>query len=449
MNKYTLLAATVISLLFINNIAAAAVSAEEAGKLKSTLTPLGGERAGNKDGSIPPWDGGYKSAAKTEKRRDLLPGDKPLIQITAKNMGQYAGKLSAGVQALLTKYPTSFRVDVYATRRTVAAPQWVYDNTFKNATHAKTTADKLSVEGAYGGIPFPIPKDGYEAIWNHTLKVRPESVSFTFRNLVGSSDGHRTTASESHQDIQFPYYMKDGSSEKWDNGDYLIARQVMIAPPFKQGESLVIRDSLDVRAARRAWQYLVGQRRVRRAPTVGYDTPDFVASGANYFDEVAGFFGASDRYEWKLIGKKELYVPYNNDKFFAAKTEEAFSQHHLNPDKMRWELHRVWELEATVKSGKRHAVPKRTYYLDEDSWIVLLMDGYDASGNLWRTSQVLSFMLPEVPALWSESAVVYDLQAGTWSGIQMLNDFFSDFKVLPPRPDSYFTGDALGVESNR
>ena len=144
----------------------------------------------------------------------------------------------------------------------------------------------------------------------------------------------------------------------------------------------MIRDSIDPKNPRQAWQYLVGQRRVRRAPTVAYDTPDFVASGANYFDEVQGFLGHIDRYQWKLVGKREMYIPYNDNGLVTAKLDEAFTKHHMNPDKTRWELHRVWVVEATVAAGKRHAVPKRRFYLDEDSWALTLMDGYDAEGNL-------------------------------------------------------------------
>lgn len=435
----------VLSLMGVTGLASAAVTNEQAAKLKAELTPLGAERAGNKDGTIPAWDGG---AAKGEWNKDLFPQEKPRLQISAKNVDEHADKLSEGVQALLKKYPESFRLDVYPTHRTGAAAAWVYDATFKNATRAKLANDGMSVEGAYGGIPFPIPASGQEAMWNHLLRVRPESVTSVSRNLVVSANGTRTLASEQRVDVQSPYYMEDGSVEKW-NGDYFSGRNQQTAPPFKAGESLVIRDSIDPKAGRQAWQYLVGQRRVRRAPTVGYDTPDFVSSGANYFDEVGGFFGALDRYEWKLAGKKELYVPYNENGFLAAPTDQAFSAHHLNPDHLRWELHRVWVVEATLANGKRHAVPKRRYYLDEDTWVVLLVDGYDASGKLWRVVHTLPFVIADGPAISTDSTVIYNLQAGSWAMANGFNDLFDRVKVVPRRPDSYFTGDALATEGIR
>lgn len=441
--KPVVLTLAIVSLFSIGHSASAAVSADEAARLKSTLTPLGGERGGNKEGTIPSWDGTTaKVVAKlaTGASGDSFADEKPKFQITAQNASQYAGKLSEGTLALLKKYPTTFRLDVYPTHRTAVAPQYVYDNTFRNATHARLTANG-GIEGAYGGIPFPIPRSGAEVIWNHILHPRIGAIEYGFQNVVGSANGQWSLASRAENANQTPYYAKDGSPEKW-NGDYLLARFTNTDPPFKAGEALVIRDSANPENSRQAWQYLVGQRRVRRAPTVGYDTPDFVASGANYFDEVIGFYGHPDRYEWKLIEKREMYIPYNTNGFQATPLSEAFVPHHFNPDKVRWELHRVWEVEATVASGKRHVVPKRKFYFDEDTFAVAAIDGYDAEGKLWRASLVLPVTVPEYPIVLSDTAFIFNLQANTFSCIQCVNG--QPFKAVPNKPDSFFTGEALG-----
>lgn len=448
--KKTMLCATVVALMTGTTSNFAAVGADEAAKLKTTLTPFGGEKTANKDGSIPAWDG-KTSVAATPKAGDIptqvFASEKPVVQISAKNMTQYADKLSEGTQALLKKYPDTFRVDVYPTHRTAVAPQYVYDNTFKNATNCKTKAGGYSVEGCFGGIPFPIPKDGAEAIWNYLLRVEAESTEVSFKNIVGTSDGMRTLATQNDQANQYPFYYKDGSVEKW-SGEYFLQRFSTVAPPFKAGESLVIRDGVDVATPRQTWQYLVGQRRVRRAPTVAYDTPDFVSSGANYFDEVMGIMGHPDRYQWKLVGKKEMYVPYNANALVTATEDDAFAKRHMNPDKLRWELHRVWEVEATVAAGKRHAVPKRRYYLDEDTWLLTLMDGYDPEGKLWRTTQVFPYVVPAIPAVVIKPVTVFDLQKGTMSMVQSLNG--GSFKVLSRRKsENYFTGDAVAADASR
>ena len=133
--------ALLIGALLASPFVHAAVSADEVAKLKTDLTPFGAEKAGNKDGSIPAWAGGYTTPIAGDKvggrRGDPFSGEKPLFSITAKNADQYADKLTDGVKAMLKKYPDSYRLDVYKTQRTAAAPQWVYDNTAKNAVRAQ------------------------------------------------------------------------------------------------------------------------------------------------------------------------------------------------------------------------------------------------------------------------------------------------------------------------
>ena len=426
----------------------AAVTAEEAAHLKTNLTPLGGEKAGNASGSIPAWDGGITTVPQGfkpgDKRADPFPNEKPTLQITARNEAQYGDALSDGVRALLKKYPDSFRLDVYPTHRTAAAPAWVYDNIFKNATRARTANGGNSLEGAYGGIPFPIPKDGHEVMWNHLTRYVGESISFPFRIWIGAADGKHTLAVEANEDHQFPYYYKDGSGDKGKDSEFLLLRQMQTSPPFKAGEQILVRDPVDLGSReRQAWHYLSGPRRVRRAPTLAFDTPDFVASGMNYFDEVFMFLGSLERYDWKLVGKKEMYVPYNDNRLMLATTEEALAPHHLNPDKMRWELHRVWVVDATLAAGKRHAVPHRRFYVDEDSWSVLLADGYDAEGKLWRTQMAVPFVAPDLPAVVSTSMALFNLQAGTWLASNVYNDLPVQYKAVARHPDTYFSPDAL------
>lgn len=450
MKKFAAIVAVMTAGCVLAPAAQAEVSADQAAKLKSTLTPLGGEKAANADGSIPAWNGGYSGGASGPSLGDIptgiFAGDKPLYQVTAATMGKYANLLSEGTKALLQKYPDSFSLEVYPTKRTAKAPQAVYDATFVNATRCQTVNDGLSLKGCAGGIPFPIPKNGVEAMWNYLLRVEAPSIEYSFKNIVGNSDGSHTLATRNQISFQYPPYYAGQSPDAW-SGEYAMLRFNTLEPPFKAGESLVIRDSIDVENPRKAWQYLVGQRRVRRAPTVAYDTPDFVASGANYFDEVQGLFGALDRYQWRLVGKREMLIPYNTNGFLAVSADEAVAAHHLNPKHVRWEKHRVWEVEATVAPGKRHAAPKRTYYLDEDTWLIALMDGYDGDGKLWRTTQMTPYVVPAIPATVVKTATVFNLQAKTMSVIQALNG--ETFKVAPQKPENYFTGDALAAEGSR
>jgi hypothetical protein len=423
----------------------AAASAEEAAKLKTTLTPMGAEKAGNKDGSIPSWEGGMTKAPAGYKAGDIRPdffaGEKAVASISAKNMDQYAGKLTDGVKGLMKKYP-GYRIDAYPTHRTAAAPQWVYDNTFKNATKAKIAADGNTIDGAYGGVPFPIPKDAKEVIWNHLTAWKGESSIAGARCFTVTADGKSTLASDGMQNTQFPFMYKDGSVDNY-KGYYSLGRYVQSAPASKAGESILAHDASNGEP-RGIWQYLVGQRRVRRAPAVAYDTPDSVTSGMGFFDEAFMMFGPWDHHDYKLVGKKEIYVPYNNNRADAASPEDLLKPQFLNPDLVRWELHRVWEIEANLAPGKRHVVAKRKFYLDEDTWQILLMDGWDAQGQLARTNYTLTLLAPDVPAVvgnvyWG----MYNLLSGGYFLNSASNGLSKQVAMVPRRPDSFFSPEEL------
>jgi hypothetical protein len=432
--------------------AQAGVSADEAARLKTTLTPLGAERAGNKDGSIPTWEGGmskplpgYKNG---DHRADPFAAEKPLYSVSAKNQAQYEGKLTDGVKALMKKYP-DFRIDVYRTHRTAAAPQWVYDNTLKNATRAKLVDNGLGTEGAYGGIPFPIPKDAYEVIQNHRLAWIGSYTQTPVRVWVVTADGRRAMASGGTQTFRKQYYDPEGSLEKFD-GYYMLGKFLATEPGSKAGEAILAHDNLNAGTSRGLWQYLVGQRRVRKAPSVGYDTPDSVTSGIGLFDEAFMLFGPIDKHELKLVGKKEIFVPYNNNKAAAAKVADLVTPQTLNPSLVRWELHRVWEVEATVAAGKRHVVTKRKYYIDEDTWQILLVDGWDAKGELWRTNFTLTLLAPDIPAVlgnvfWGG----YDLQTGAYFLNMASNELPQQVKTMPAIPKSFFSPEELANETGR
>ena len=449
-NKHLL--ALAAAAFLVTHHAQAAVSAEEAAKLKSTLTPLGAERAANKDGSIPAWDGGLTKAAPGYKPGDARPdpfaAEKPLYSVNAKNMAQYESKLTDGVKALMKKYP-DFRIDVYPTHRTAAAPQWVYDNTFKNATRAKLVDNGHGTEGAYGGIPFPIPKDGYEVFQNHRLAWTGTYVQAPVRVWVVTGDGKRSMASGGVQSFRRQYYDPEGSLEKFD-GYYALGKFAATEPGSKAGEAILAHDALNATLPRGLWQYLVGQRRVRKAPSVAYDTPDSVTSGIGLFDEAFMLFGPIDKHELKLVGKKELYIPYNNNRAAAAKVADLVTPNTLNPAQVRWELHRVWEVEATLAAGKRHVVPKRKYYIDEDSWQIVLFDGWDAKGELWRTNYTLTLLAPDIPAvvgnmLWGG----YDLQTGAYYLNMASNELPAQYKAVAPIAKSFFSPEELANEGTR
>jgi len=442
------LAASLCGVAILTGLASSRATAQEAASLKTTLTPVGAERAGNKDGTIPAWDGGYTKVDPSWQagtpRPDPFASEKPQFSITGGNSAKYADKLSEGVLSLLKKYP-DFRMDIYPTHRTAATPDWVQDNIAKNVTRAKAANGGLSVESAYGGIPFPIPKTGFEAMWNHLLAWKGEASQEKIRTYV-VNDGQVVMTAETILDNFSPYYQKSGTIEAF-NGDYFWVRLVQTAPAYKAGEAILAYDPLDfVNKGRQTWQYLTGQRRVRKAPSIAYDTPDFITSGVANWDESYVFSGALDRYDWKLVGKREMYIPYNANKFALAKIEDILKPGFLNPDDVRWELHRVWEVEATLAPGKRNVIAKRRLFLDEDTWIVALGDEWDANGQIWKETFGLLTLAPDMPGLIPRPWGTYNLQSGAYLINGALNGSDIAYKFVPSWPDKHFTQGALAGE---
>ncbi|HYD16765.1 MAG TPA: DUF1329 domain-containing protein [Candidatus Nanoarchaeia archaeon] len=435
-------------------LASVALHAQDATQLKTTFNPLGGEKAGNKDGTIPAWTGGYTKPIPGFKnggrRGDPFASEKPLFSISAQNMDQYADKLTDGTKAMLKKYPKTYRVDVYKTHRTAAAPQWVYDNTYKNATRAKLVEKGSGPmpEGAYGGIPFPLAKSGAEVMWNHKLRWRGESWYLDVNQYLGTGDGRMVLSTDGQAEQTMPYYYKDVDPSKW-NGEYWFIHLVNSGPPIRAGEQVVGRMNVDDNKTQ-AWVYLTGQRRVRKLPNPCCDTPTPATAGVMSFDELETFDGRMDRFDWKLLGKKEIYIPYNTNRSLTPTKDSALlMKNHLNPDHVRWELHRVWIVEATLKSGRRHQAAKSRYYVDEDSWLAVLGDRWDAKGQLWKSTWSLPYVMPDLPAVADLNFGYYDLTSGAWYSANMYNEKPGHYKITSRWPDKVFTPDAMAAEGVR
>ncbi len=404
----------------------AKVGPQEAAKLGITgtpLTPMGAERAGNTDGTIPEWTGGITQAPAGYKVGDHHPdpfaSDKPVFEISAANYKQYGEKLSPGQIAMFEKYK-DFKMLVYPTRRSASFPQRTDEMSIKNATTGELVNDGEGVADVAEGIPFPIldadpVKAGYQAIWNHKLKYKGVSVS-RWNNQAAPTASGEFTLMRFKEEILGLYY-KPGNTIKDINNILVYFYEEVVSPPRLAGQMLLVHETLDSqKEPRQAWVYNPGQRRVRRAPNVAYDNPGTAADGLRTNDMTDMYNGAMDRFDWKLVGKKEMYVPYNAYKAHSDKVKDSdlIKPGHLNQDLLRYELHRVWIVDAKLKAGQRHINNRRTFYLDEDSWQILEIDHYDNQDKLWRYSEAPSVNYYEVPVFWSTIEVHYDLKSGRY-----------------------------------
>ncbi|MGH8445106.1 MAG: DUF1329 domain-containing protein [Solimonas sp.] len=427
--------------------AGAKVGAEEAAQLDGArLTCIGAEKAGTASG-VAEYTGKYRDSwpgmkAKAGYEPGPYADEKPLFTISADNVARYADKLTEGQKALFKKYPAGYRMNVYASHRDFAEAPASCERAKKNAVTSEVVDDGKGVSGTAGAIPFPIPKSGLEAIWN-------------------VANAGRVYTEQAICDIADVYA---GGAVAWGRQKFMVLvtnndpKKVQpyserINAHFYTGYMLPERDRGFVAVgfqpnnftddSTQSWQYLPGTRRVRQAPEVGFDYP-VPPAGFRTVDDDYGFNGSPERYNWKLIGKKEIYIPYANFRINdpALKYKDMIKPDTINPDYVRYELHRVWVIEGTLKEGVRHIYSKRTLYADEDSWLTPLADNYDARGQLWRVS-LITFHYSQEGAAWHRGVSLYhDLTARTYEAGYLVNESKQWWQINKPMSPTQFTPEA-------
>ena len=453
MNRVKLLSLTISMVLSAG--ALAKIPAEQAATLSSELTPLGATRAANADGSIPEWTGGITElpAGYTVGAHhiDPYPTDKVQYTITASNLAEYKSLLTPGQIKLFETYPDSYKMNVYQTRRSASYPEHVYQAVKDNATRSELVEGGNGIKQAAVGIPFPVPATGLEAIWNHTLRYRGESVSRSGGQAAPTASGSYTYVGL-NETLLLPYNVKGASAEELEKTNILFKfKQKVTEPARLAGTALLVHETMDqVKTPRQAWTYNTGQRRVRRAPNVAYDAPGTAADGLRTTDDFDMYNGAPNRYNWTLKGKQELLIPYNDYRLHSDKVKYAdiLQPGHINPDLVRYEKHRVWVVEANLKENTRHTYKKRVFYIDEDSWQVAVTDIYDNRDELYRVAVAHAINYYEVPTLWSTLDVYHDIQSRRYLAIGLDNEtkMYDFSKKLNERD---FTPAALRREGRR
>jgi hypothetical protein len=414
----------------------------EVARLGAELTPMGAEKAGNKDGTIPAWTGGLCNApsgwSPAQGYVDPFAGDKVLFTITGANADQYKDKLSAGTYAMLKKY-NNFKMNVYQTRRTACYPQEVYDRVKNMAT--KIDLQGFGITGGQSPVPFPIPKSGLEVMWNHQQRYLGGGISRDYDSFPvrGNGDFYRIRVHE--------YRIFNENLDQPQDNLLLAFMSYFLAPATLEGTVFLVHEPLDqVKQSRSAWIYNAGQRRVRRAPDLAYDNVNDGTEGIRVTDQFDAWNGAPDRYDWKLIGKREMYIPYNSYKLASKSNkykENIIRPNTPNGDVMRYELHRVWVVEGTLKKGSKHIYGKRTFYLNEDTWTVVYEDAYDTRNNLWRVAihPMIQFYDAKVP--WYRSNIWHDLNNQAYLLSLLDNEIKTPWKFGEKGKWSDFQPDAL------
>ena len=425
------------------------------------LLPWGALKAGNKDGTIPAWDGGLPATTSPPGFKkdsgfwvDPFAADKPLYAVTAKNLDQYADKINESTKELLKRYPTTFRLDVYPSRRTANYSPWVVENMVKNAAgRCKVIENGEALTGCFGGTPFPTPKTGYEAMWNMQLAAKGASVWSYGQGWYVDGNGNKVMTAEVNNRNNNDYYNKNITPEQFyaQGGLYLANNNTYTAPARVTGEGNLQRKTVNpVAVPDKTWSYTPGQRRVRLSPDASYDFPVATSGGALLYDEIYTFSGKMDRFDWKLIGTQEMLLPYNAYKYVSAKAEDMLMKGHPNPDVMRWELHRVVVVEATLKPGSRHVVAKRRYYFDEDMPAAAVADGWDASGKLSKGIWNPAAWAYDKQVMLNAGGFFFELNTGAWYNSSINGSYKGTFiEIDTVDIPSYYSAEGLARRTQR
>lgn len=414
----------------------AKATADEIARLDRDLTPTGAERIGNAEGTIPAWDGGIMQPPEGytlgQPHIDPFAGDGVAFTITQDNAAQYQNRLTEGQLALLKTYPSYF-LKVYPTRRSASYPKAVYDALKYNAANAELQERGTGVRNARMTSPFPIPTNGVEAIWNHILRYRGQESAFRSSFAAVGKDGSFNPVTTDYNYL-FVYATPDVDLSRIENKIFFLKTEV-VAPSKLAGSMNLVHETLDqVRSPRQAWRYEAGTRRLRRVPNLSYDSEVPNSSGTRTVDQVDMYNGAPDQYDWELLGKREIYIPYNAYKLHQAGLTDAeiIRPRHINQDLARYELHRVWVVEGKLRVGLNHLYHTRRMYFDEDSWQIVLTEEFDDQGKLWRVSEAHLVNYYEVPVPWTTLEATYDLKSGGYlvdglDGQEAPRNFFPKF----------------------
>jgi hypothetical protein len=408
----------------------AKVPAAEADKLGKSLTCIGAEKAGSANG-VPEYTGKWLGTPpgiqytlhSGQHPVDPYANEKPLFSITTENLAQYADRLTDGQKAMFAKYPKSYRIPVYPGHRDFRYPDSVCAAAKKNALEAEMNADGLGMKSSKGAIAFPFPKNGNEALFNSLLPFRAYN-EYTVRDTANVlSNGNIAWGRSENKSMDLTN--EPSASGKPMEGTMAQTMNVVQLPEREKGGVSVSSEPVNFSAGKRlAWSYDPGTRRVRQVPEFGFDQPMPGTGGKMTTDSDRFFNGSPERYNWKLVGKREIYIPANTYKIHAStvKYADLVKPGHANPDYMRYELRRVWVIEGTLKEGFRHLYGKRVLFADEDTFHAVMSDYYDTRGQLWQHGMANYYYAFDTQAWHSGTSFFYDLNSGGYIAYNLFQE---------------------------
>lgn len=384
------------------------------------LTPMGAEIGGTPGGRIPAWTGGLKQSLPVDPvdgYQDPWPDDRPLYEITSANLASHQSYLTPGQRAMLDRHPEQFRMPVYPTRRSAGFAPEVTAAVASNARTARLEGPDALRE-AHTGPAFPAPENGLQVIWNHKTRYRGSGhiryANIAIGNVLPAfldqrlDEGSYYGVGRVREEVAYPY--SNGAGLKTNR--LRMTRREVLSGGARNGTLMLVHQSIDPdKDVGGVWIYQPGQRRVRRLPEMGHDNAA-LTEGLSLRDQQDMFSGPVGGHEWELLGKREVYAPYNAYRLESKQLTPAdiMGRYALNPEHLRYERRRVWVVESRPRQGSGHPFGRRTFYLDEDSWHIVLVDVHDREGRLIQLQEAHLFHAPDVLITLPTVQVIYDLR---------------------------------------
>ena len=370
---------------------------------------------------------------------DPFSEDEIIFTITNENYLEFSETiLTSGQIEMFIKYPQTFKMNIYKSRRSCAVPPEVYALTKSNAI---LTDEGEGIEGIVGSIPFPQPSEALHHVWNHILRYRGVEISGSSPFFIIDPDGSRVLGAG--EAIAKNYWNPFTKNEKGLQG--MLMTKVTHPPRLADASALVIESLNAFKTPRKAWVYNPGTRRVRRAPDIAYDYKPSASQGLTTTDQFDGFNGAKDRYNWKSLGTQVKLMPYNAYKFHETPIDEVLDPYHVNQDFLRYELVNVNVVKAELKNDKRHIIPERVMYFDVDSHNMLVEETFDANSEImaYREFPIINFY--DQPMCLSIHSATYDFATRRYqlASVRSIDIPKIEWRLEEPHNERMFTPEGL------
>ena len=364
------------------------------------MTAVGAEAAASNDRVVPAYSEGLRRFAERRrpKRGERLDhpfaADAPLFTVDRNSMKAHSALLSEGHKHLLRQH-ARYRMAVYPSRRSVSFPSVIEQASLANEMSARLV-DADEIAGVHMGVPFRRPKTGVEVIWNHRLRYRGQANDWVYNRGVRHESGDLEINQARWKFLA--HYNRVTSTSQTARDDLIYQALLLIEPAEEYPQfQIVAHEALSPGVTRRKlWGNISPRSKTTLIPGDN-DALGIFSRKIRFGDMFDVFSGITDAYVYKLIGKREMIVPYNAFAFsvdVGLRPEDVLTPDHPNPDFARYEHHRVWVVEASLRQGKGHTFDRRVFYVDEDSWAILMVDCY-TDGELVRFQE--GHLLPVYP----------------------------------------------------